>query len=686
MWGPGTTPQLHRPTPESRPTLNNNRPTVVGLYGMPGCGKSFLLNQLKQELGQEHFAFYEGAKSINDVVPGGLKAFQCMKGADKEHYRQLAINDIENESTKSGKVAVIAGHFMFWTEGQANGQPVYTQSDLSIYTHILYLDVPGDVVLQRRLGDRGRNRSPASTPHLQKWQQVEKDQLQHLCYQNNILFSIMSPQPALPNYVAALLRDFGHHTEEYNLACAETKLDETLVAGQGQLRTVLVLDADKTLAAEDTGTLFWKKVHNLQQSTADDDWVLKALFSSPLQYSYTAFRQATLLYEEAADDENFERLCDDVAANVRMYPDFGYLLRLVAEQEHIGVMVITCGLRRVWEKVLEREALSRTVKVIGGGRLADGFVVTPAVKAALVARLRDAHQMSVWAFGDSPLDLDMWRRANQGIVVVGDEQSRSKTMDATLNDAIDNNGLRMRQALMPCNATPRLDTIKLPPVQLTDDEFIDSIIDRRSNVLQATNKPAANLLMMPTRDAGVFGPALRQAHHNVGWYLATEFVAGKIGTEGYEIPHVQGHGTRGYRLRHEKQTSIIALMRGREPMALGVNAAFPLAMFVHAAEPKDIKARHVQRQRTVLLVDSVVNGGETALKFVHQVRRLSSSIRILFIAGVAQRQSIGDSSLGQAITNDDKLSLVVLRISDNKFTGQGTTDTGNRLFNTTHLV
>jgi hypothetical protein len=33
------------------------------------------------------------------------------------------------------------------------------------------------------------------------------------------------------------------------------------------------------------------------------------------------------------------------------------------------------------------------VKVIGGGRIADGFVVTAVVKAAMVARLRDIHHM-----------------------------------------------------------------------------------------------------------------------------------------------------------------------------------------------------------------------------------------------------------------------------------------------------
>jgi uracil phosphoribosyltransferase len=375
---------------------------------------------------------------------------------------------------------------------------------------------------------------------------------------------------------------------------------------------------------------------------------------------------------------------------VTMHPEFVSLLQLVAEQEHVGAVIVSCGLRRVWDKVLEREGLSKTVKVIGGGRIADGFIVTAAVKAALVARLRDVHQMYVWAFGDSLLDLEMLSKADQAIVVVGEEQTRSKTMDAALMNAIDNGGLRARQVVLPINASPRLDTTKLPLVQLTEHEFVDSVLCRRSRhagiqVLHATGRNAAKLLMTPMRDAKVAGPALRESHRRVGWYLATEFLADMIGIEEYPIMHVQGYHISGYRLSHEQQTSIVALMRGGEAMALGVNEAFPLAMFVHASRPDDIMLHHLQGQLTVVLVDSVVNSGKTVVQFVQHVRNLHATIRIVVIAGVVQTQSISKGSLVQTLARHVKISLVALRLSDNKFTGRGTTDTGNRLFNTTHL-
>jgi uracil phosphoribosyltransferase/phosphoserine phosphatase len=571
---------------------------------------------------------------------------------------------------------------------------VYTSNDLDTFTHILYLDVPAELVAERSRDDTQKNRPASSVNHLRRWQLAEKTELRSLCRHHGILFSLVSsPPPTMLNKISRLLRDFRDHTEECNLSRAETRLDEVLKdsSGEVKLETVVVMDADRTLASEDTGALFWKIVSNSQHTQSKDDSnPLKILFSSPLGYSYTAFRQAVLLYEETAEDQEFDAICEEVASAVTMHPEFVSLLHLVTEQEHVAAVVVTCGLRRVWDKVLAREGLSKALKVIGGGRIADGFVVTATVKASLVVRLRDAHKAYVWAFGDSMLDLAMFGKAHEAIVVVGEEHTRSKTMDAALLNAIDNDGLRARQVMLPRNASLRLDTGKLPLVDLTEHEFTDSLLRRHSRhagfqVLHATDRNTAKLLMTPTRDARVAGPVLREAHRRVGWYLATEFVTDIIGVEEYPIPHVQGHQTSGHRLFQEQQTSIVALMRGGEPMALGVNDAFPLAMFVHASQPPDIKLHHLQGRRTLLLVDSVVNSGKTVMEFVRHVRSLDATIHIVVIAGVVQSQVISARSLARAPECDANLSLVALRLSDNKFTGRGTTDTGNRLFNTTHL-
>lgn len=138
------------------------------------------------------------------------------------------------------------------------------------------------------------------------------------------------------------------------------------------------------------------------------------------------------------------------------------------------------------------------------------------------------------------------------------------------------------------------------------------------------------------RDASISGPALREAHGLVGQYLATEFVTQLIGLQEYTIPHVQGHQTTGHRLRNEEQTSIVALMRGGEAMAFGVNMVFPQAMFIHASSPPDLKVHHVDQQRTIILVDSVVNSGKTLMRFIQHVHGLQANVRIVVVAGVIQ--------------------------------------------------
>lgn len=682
-------PQPRKSTASESQSAAKDKPVVVGLYGIPGCGKTFLLNQLKEQLEQKHFTFFEGSKMIANVVPGGLEAFQSMGDGEKVLWRQRAIDTIGKECADSGQVAVVAGHFTFWPEEQARGQEVYTENDLATFTHIIYLDVPPEVVAKRRSEDKERSRPSVSLAHLRKWQEMEKSRLRDLCRNHRILFLALSSTPPPMNKVSMLLHDFRCHTEKHNLSCAQSELDKVITAGRGLLETVLIIDADKTLAAEDTGVLFWKMVADSMRSK-EEERPLETLFSSPLGYSYTAFRQATLLYEEAAGDEEYDAICQKVASAVTMHPEFVSLLHQVGERSHVAAVIVTCGLRQVWENVLEREGLSDTVKVIGGGRLSDDFVVSAEVKGALVSRLRVLHQQYTWAFGDSPLDLAMLKEADQAVVVVGEEKIRSKSMEAALTDAMDNHGLRACQVVLPSSAAPRLDTTKLPLINLMEPGLVTSILRCRTQsaglrVLHATEESSVKLLMTPMRDATRAGPDLREAHRRVGWYLAIEFLGDAIGLEEFEIPHAQGHSTRGYRLFQERQTTIVALMRGGEAMAFGVSDAFPLATFVHASDPADVKLHHLHDQGAMVLVDSVVNNGKTVVEFVQHIRSLSSTVRIVVVTGVAQAQSISEGGPIHSLSHESGLSLVALRLSDNKYTGKGTTDTGNRLFNTTHL-
>ncbi|KAK4198703.1 uracil phosphoribosyltransferase-domain-containing protein [Triangularia verruculosa] len=688
----------------------SSNPVVIGVYGIPGCGKSSLLRELSDRLGEEQFNFLEGSQVIASLLPGGLAAFHQASNDEKAHYRELAIKRIADDAMKQQKVAVVAGHFMFWSQKEQRYHRVCTNADLSTYTHIVYLDIAAETIAERRQNDKTRERSGLAFDRLDDWANTEKRELQRLCRSRGILFIALSDaeRDILSARMIKLLLDFKHHCPKQNRLLAQNRLDWIIQASglnpdSDHPGTMLVMDADKTLATQDAGHLFWDVViknglidSRLLEGKTED--LLTTLFSSQLGYSYCAFRQATLLYEQHCDDGVFDEICRKVASMVKMHPEMLSLLQAVERKGRVSAVVVTCGLRRVWEMVLANHGLMGTVQVIGGGRITDGFVVTAEVKASLVERLQDAFGFHVWAFGDSPLDIPMLRAADEAIVVAGEQHARSRSMDKHLLEAIESGEFRPRQVLLPSEAAPRLDPTKLPLVEIDGPGFLLEVSRRRDNrhapmssqlrLIHATDRNAARLLTTPTRDARVAGPSLREAHRLVGRYLATELLSGLVGTEEYEIPHVQGHCTQGHRVKNERETIIVPLMRGGEPMAFGVSDVLPLALFVHAKNPSDLEARHLSAIRMVLLVDSVVNTGKSIVEFVQHIRKLSAAIRIVVMAGVVQAKAVAagpDGILYRVLQNDSRVDVVALRLSDNKFTGKGATDTGARLFNTTEV-
>ncbi|KAF4500717.1 PRTase [Fusarium agapanthi] len=670
---------------------DQGKPTVIGIYGIPGSGKSFILQYLRKDLGEEQFAFFEGSEIIASLVPGGLDEFQKLTEDVKYEWRIKAINHIKNEAITSSRVAVVTGHFSFWSKGHDKPEGVLTEGDLETFTHIIYLE-PDEQTIMSNIESDKKDRSHMShltIENVRDWQSREISALRVNCCDKIILFANIQ-SPPLPRNVLNLVRKFKKAPKaEANIAEVTKRLDEIVALHDSkELQTFLVFDADRTLSVEDAGLALWNDVY--EDDAAGGGFLLKYLFGGSMGYSDDSFHEATVMLENKCNDEEFEDHCNTVSACVSLRPEFLSLLHVVAHTNHMGAVVVTCGVGRLWTKVLEHHGLADSVKVIGGGRFSDGYIVTPGVKAAVVSHLRDVHDLYVWAFGDSPLDIPMLWEADQAIVVVGEERKRSKTMDEELGQVIRDDHLRARQILLPSRASPRLDTNTLPVVSM-DEAFVNSIVDPRPGrqplkIFDATHKAAAKLLMSPMRDAAVSGPMLRHAHANVGRYLATEYVSELIGLEDYAIPHVQGHNTTGYYLRNEATTSIVALMRGGEPMALGVSQVFPQAMFIHASAAQDVKMHHVQGQSNVILVDSVVNSGKSVIEFIKRVVRLEHNINITVVAGVVQAEAVAEGHLFAKVMKRHGAGLVALRISENKFTGTKTTDTGNRLFNTTHLT
>ncbi|CZT19397.1 related to 2-3-cyclic-nucleotide 3-phosphodiesterase [Ramularia collo-cygni] len=650
------------------PTSGEVKPIIVGLFGLPGSGKSTAKKHLQQSAFASQINTFEGSEVLENIAKEGGTAFRSLDEGEKISLRKKAIAAISKQCADSNRIGIVTGHFMFWREGEDAPETVLTQQDWRVFTHILYLNLPVAKIQQQiQEDDQRKDRPRESLMHLQRWQVAERDGLRSSCLDNNVKFCETT---ADSNVLAQTI-------EFLNQICVEARLDGVVnTHDPSKLRTVLLLDGDKTIIPGDTGEAFWK-LH-------DNSSPLKEIFEAG--YSYDTFREAMNLYRTVSS-KAFDKASREVAESALMHQQFLDLLNDVGKHEHIGAIVVTCGSRSIWEKVLSAAGVSEKVKIIGCE--VDGMIVTPELKGILVNRLHDVHKKFVWAFGDSPLDLPMLRNADQAIVIVGEKGARSRSMEGKLGDAI-RNGLQVRQLLMQvCKDGPLLDTDQLPLVQLDDVDFKQSILKtpHRLEYLDATDRVSAKLLMSATRDAKCRGPALVDAHRLVGRYLATEYLGAILGLETYKIMHVQGGEVDGHRLSSEDKTVIVPLMRGGEPMARGVWEAFPTAMYVHAKEPVDLhKSDHIAGRAAIVLVDGVVNTGKSVVDYVQHIRSCDANVKIVVLAGVVQGQAVEKGGVLDRLSNRyEGISLIALRISANKYTGSGSTDTGHRLFNTTHM-
>jgi uracil phosphoribosyltransferase/phosphoserine phosphatase/adenylate kinase len=666
-------------TDDSATTANQVQPVIVGLYGISGAGKSHLLRQLSNTPLAINFDFIDGSALIDNHF--GLAAFKKLNPEEQIAKRAEVMSKLVEERRGTPKGIVVSGHMLFWGDETRPPHNVGIDADWETYTHIVYLRVDPTRLHARRKNDKTRDRGTASTEHLEKWQTLERGLLRGVCYKHGIVFTTIaelaaSPDTHVNNQFMDLLMDFLLNNKESNLAEVDIALDNVVAQHADDIDTMLVLDADKTLAAQDTGSLFWMFMNKRKGVPTDAlHMILKR------GYSYESFFQVALLYEEVAED--FDYMCNQVAVAVEMYPEMAALLARVAREPHVGAIIVTSGLRKVWERVLRVAGLTH-VQVIGNGRRGDGYVVTDAVKGHIVDQLKQ-RSLRVVAFGDSPLDVEMLRKADDAYVVVGTKQSRSVSMESKLLELVQS-GCSLRQILLPPTVVePCLTGDQVPIVKL-DDATLNSIF--RRSFVHATSKASAKLLMTPTRDASNSGHDLRKAHAEVGYALANEYIGEILGIESYPIKLVTGENGEGFRVRDEEKTLIIPLMRGGEPMAFGVSKALRQAAFVHSKKFGDIDQNHFKGRKTIILVDSVVNSGTSIVEYLVPLREKLPDVKIVVAAGVVQEGAVKvvkEGTLGYHLRKDPNLTLVALRTSLRKFTGKGTTDTGHRLFNTTYL-
>ncbi len=193
-------------------------------------------------------------------------------------------------------------------------------------------------------------------------------------------------------------------------------------------------------------------------------------------------------------------------------------------------------------------------------------------------------------------------------------------------------------------------------------------------LIDHSEQAVMRLLINSTRQAGMAGAALAEAHRDVGRLLAGS-VARYLVLEDVAIKHVAGVST-GVQIKAGSEPIVVAMMRAGLFVAEGVWSSLPGSSLVLHSSHMNLDELPADG-RTVVIVDSVINTGRSIRDVIGAVAALKPGC-LAVAALVAYR-----GTLNELLAEFPEVDFHIARISDRSYVGCGATDTGARLFGTT---
>jgi uracil phosphoribosyltransferase len=198
-----------------------------------------------------------------------------------------------------------------------------------------------------------------------------------------------------------------------------------------------------------------------------------------------------------------------------------------------------------------------------------------------------------------------------------------------------------------------------------------------------SDRHLVRLLATDTRRTDTTPHELARSHVALGRFLAGELVE-HFELEPCEILHPQGV-RQGWRLADEATIALVVFMRAGLYVAEGAREVLRSASVLHVSPRRglglddgELAALAELSPKTCVLVDAVVNTGASLEPVLGQLgaRRLRTFVLSL-VSPVQTAERL-------ALTWPE-VQFLFARVSENQYVGNGTTDTGNRLFGTPRL-
>jgi len=197
-----------------------------------------------------------------------------------------------------------------------------------------------------------------------------------------------------------------------------------------------------------------------------------------------------------------------------------------------------------------------------------------------------------------------------------------------------------------------------------------------------TERHIVQLLASESRRTDTTPHALSRAHVALGRFLAGELVE-RLALDPCDIQHPQGVRS-GWRVADEASIVLLPFMRAGLYAADGVREVLQNSQVLHVHPERsvglsagELAGLDALGARVGVIVDAVVNTGATLEPVLAQLRGRFERVYMLALVAPAETANRLERDWPQ-------VEFLFARTSTNQYVGAGTTDTGNRLFGTTH--
>ena len=526
---------------------------------MPCAGKSTLMDKVT------NVKIINGSQELKRICGGSFSEL-----SDEEKY-QVRIKYTEYINGLNDEVVVSDGHYSFMEN------VVFTEADGDLYDVFIYLYCSPETLKKRyTLSGKNSRFSCESVVSISQWQEFEINNLREECHKRNKDFYVISDNEEEQNmfldFMTLLLEGFS----SYALA---TDICKCIMEQFDKQDILYIVDGDKTVITQDS----YRFCCNGNTRIFDGDF-------------YTGYQ--SFLFEKELQKASIDKSkISELTINNEVYG-------AVANNNYI---VLSSGIKDLWKDI---------AKVKNLGMVHASPYISADVKYFIAKQLKE-HGYTIYAYGDSKIDLYMLREADKGFLYIGKRISRSLK-----NESL--SGLVL-------------------------------IYDHSLVVLSDEDKGIQDDISVCKSNSGISGSRLAAAHMRLG-----EKIGSRIATV---LP--------------EKDMSILVLERGGRFFGDGVYMG--AGGIFYSINPKKDATPVIITER-VVVVDSVINTGKSIMKIIDEIKIHNPDIDVIIAANVIQNVAVElFKDYLVFATRISKNSFV--GVNQSKQTGKTGPDTADRLFN-----